>query len=97
MCTTIILLNIVGGSEKSEGILEHKITSTTGLGVQSAKEWETKNLQMTVLASKVVNPFTRALEPPFIGRQRYFYILKIPSNLGNIASVNLYMNVFYIT
>jgi hypothetical protein len=57
---------------------------------------ETKNLQKTALTSKVVNPFTRALAPPFIGRRRDFYIPKIPSNLGNIPSVNMYMNVFYI-
>jgi hypothetical protein len=57
---------------------------------------ETKNLLKTTLALKVVNPFTRALVPPFIGRQRDFYILKIPSNLRNISSVNMYMNVFYI-
>jgi hypothetical protein len=31
-------------------------------------ERETKNLQKPVLASKIVNPFTRALAPPFIGR-----------------------------
>jgi hypothetical protein len=33
---------------------------------------------------------------PFIGRRREFYIPKIPSNLRNIPSVNMYMNVFYI-
>jgi hypothetical protein len=63
--------------------------------VQSAKE-ETKNLQKIALASKVVNPFTCALAPPCIGRWRDFYIPKIPSNLRNIPSVNMYMNVFYI-
>jgi hypothetical protein len=50
-----------------------------------------------VLASKVVNPFTCALAPPFIGRRRDFYIPKIPPNLENIPSVNIYMNVFYIS
>jgi hypothetical protein len=59
-------------------------------------EEETKNLRKIVLASKVVNPFTRALAPPFIGRRRDFSIPKIPSNLRNIPSVNMYMNVFYI-
>jgi hypothetical protein len=49
-----------------------------------------------VLASKVVNPFTRALEPPFIGRRKDFYIPRLPSNLENIPDVNMYMNVFYI-
>jgi hypothetical protein len=36
--------------------------------MQFTKDEETKNLQKTALASKVVNPFTRALAPPFIGR-----------------------------
>jgi hypothetical protein len=35
-------------------------------------ERETKNLRKLVLASKVVNPFTRALAPPFIERRRDF-------------------------
>jgi hypothetical protein len=39
---------------------------------------ETWNLQKTAQASKVVNPLTRALAPPFIGRRREFYISKIP-------------------
>jgi hypothetical protein len=63
--------------------------------VQFAKVRDTKNLQKTVLVSKVVNPFTRALAPPFIGRHSDFYIPKIPSNPRNIPSVNMY-NVFYI-
>jgi hypothetical protein len=39
---------------------------------------ETKNLLETAHTSKVVNAFTHALAPPFIGRRRDFYILKIP-------------------
>jgi hypothetical protein len=39
---------------------------------------KTKNLLKTALktahASKVVNPFTHVLAPPFIGRRRDFYI-----------------------
>jgi hypothetical protein len=58
---------------------------------------ETKNLLKTAHASKVVNPFTRALAPPFIGRLRDFYIPKVPSNLRDIPNVNTYMNVFYIS
>jgi hypothetical protein len=73
------------------GVPEHK---NTGFNVHFAKGRETKNLQMTALASKVVNPFTRAHVPPFIGRRRDFYIPKFPSNLENIPSVNMYMNVF---
>jgi hypothetical protein len=52
---------------------------------------------MTVLASKVVNPFTRALAPPFIGRRRDFYIPPIPLSPKNILSVNAHTNVFYIS
>jgi hypothetical protein len=58
---------------------------------------ETRNLPKTAQASKVVNPFTRALTPPFIGRRRDFYIPKVPSNPRNIPNVNTYMNVFYIS
>jgi hypothetical protein len=46
---------------------------------------------------KSCDPLTRALAPPFIGRRRDFYIPKTPLNLKNIPSVNMYMNVFYIT
>jgi hypothetical protein len=64
--------------------------------IRVTKDGETKNLRKPVLASKVVNPFIRALAPPFIGRRRDFYIPRLPSNLENIPSVNMYMNVFYI-
>jgi hypothetical protein len=43
-----------------------------------------------------VNPFTRALTPPFIARRRDFYIPRFPSNLKNIRNVNMHMNDFYI-
>jgi hypothetical protein len=86
----------VGGSEKSEGNPKHKNTRTTRFHVQFAKDRVTKNLQKTALAAKVVNPFTRAHAPPFIGRRRDFYIPRLPSVLENIPSVNMYMNVFYI-
>jgi hypothetical protein len=57
----------------------------------------TKNLPQNAQASKVVNPFTRALAPPFIGRRRDFYILKTPLSSTNIPNVNTYMNVFSIS
>jgi hypothetical protein len=57
-------------------------TRTTKFGTQFAKE-ETKNLLRLLTPQKVVNPFTRALAPPFIERRRDFYILKIPSNIRN--------------
>jgi hypothetical protein len=58
---------------------------------------ETTNLLKTAHTSNVVNAFTRALAPPFIGRRRDFYISKTPSNSKNIPSVNMYTNVFYIS
>jgi hypothetical protein len=58
---------------------------------------ETRNLLKTAQTSKVVNAFTRALTPPFIGRRMDFYIPKVPSDPRNIPSVNMYMNVFYIS
>jgi hypothetical protein len=70
-------------------------TQTFKSEAQLTKE-ETKCPLKTAHASKVVNPFTRALTPPFIGRRRDFYIPKIPSNLRNIPNVNMYMNVLYI-
>jgi hypothetical protein len=82
------------GSEKSEGIPKHKSIEQ----VQKSREEreETNNLRKPALTSKVVNTFTRALTPPFRGIRRDFYISKIPLNLGNIPSANMYMNVFYI-
>jgi hypothetical protein len=65
-------------------------------GTQMMQE-ETKNLLKTAHASKVVNAFTCALAPPFIGRWRDFYIPKVPSNLDNIPNVNTYMNILYIS
>jgi hypothetical protein len=81
------------GVRKSDGILEHKIPEQTP---ESRNREGTRNPRKSILVSKVVNPFTRALEPPFIGRRRDFYIPRLPSNLENIPSVNTYMNVFYI-
>jgi hypothetical protein len=58
---------------------------------------ETKNLPLVAQISKVMNPFTRALASPFIGRRRDFYIPKTPSHSKNIPNVNTYMNVFFIS
>jgi hypothetical protein len=76
---------------------------TQWLRNRSASKWtrvvkdkETKNLRKPVHVSSVVNPFIRALAPPFIGRRRDFYIPRLPSNLMNIPNVNMYKNVFYI-
>jgi hypothetical protein len=88
----------VGGvSENLDEIPEHKSKECTNVQVRnSIHERGYKKSPKTAHASKVVNPFTIALTPPFIGRRRDFYILKIPSNLRNIPSVNMYMNVLYI-
>jgi hypothetical protein len=83
----------VGGSENR---MESPNTRVANESAQVSKDRETKNLRKPVLASKVVNPFTHALAPLFIGRRRDFYISRLPSNLGNILLVNMYMNVFYI-
>jgi hypothetical protein len=70
-------------------------TQTFKSEAQMAQE-ETKNPLKTAHATKIVNPFTCALTPPFTWRRRDFYIPKMPSNLWNIPSVKMYMNVFYI-
>jgi hypothetical protein len=59
----------VGGFENRMESLNTRITNRSA---QVTKDEETKNLRKPVLASKVVNPFTRALAPSFIGRQRDF-------------------------
>jgi hypothetical protein len=81
----------------SENRKESPNTRVMKASTQFTKDRETKNLWKLVLASKVVNSFTRALAPPFIWRRRDFYIPRIPSNLRNIPSVNMYANVFYIS
>jgi hypothetical protein len=87
------VFQVLGGSENR---MESPNTRVTNKSAQVTKRGETKNLRKHVLTSKVVNPFTHDLAPPFIGRRRDFYILRIPSNLENIPSVNMYINIFYI-
>jgi hypothetical protein len=72
--------------------MESLNTEVKNKSTKVTKREETKNPWMPVLTSKVVNPFTRALVPPFIGRWRD----RLPSNLEYIPYVNMYMNVFYI-
>jgi hypothetical protein len=80
----------------SENRMESPNTKVMNKYTKVTKKEETKNLRKPVFASKVVNPFTRALAPPFIGRRRDFYIPRLLSNLENIPNVNMYMNVFCI-
>jgi hypothetical protein len=82
----------VGGSKNRKGSPNTRVAK---VDAQFTKDKETKILRKSVLASKAVNPFTRAHSPPFIERRRDFYISKIPLNLGNIPNVNMYTNVFY--
>jgi hypothetical protein len=84
---------ILGGSKNQR---ESPNTRVWNRSTRVAKSKETKNPRKPALTSKVVNPFTRALAPHFIGRRRDFYIPKIPLNLRNIPSVNMYINVFDI-
>jgi hypothetical protein len=62
---------------------------------KACKSEGTRFPRKSVSTSNVVNPFTRALKPPFIGRRKDFYIPRLSSNLKNILSVNMYKNVFY--
>jgi hypothetical protein len=71
-------------------------TIVTNESTKFTKDGETKNLRKPGLSSKVVNPFTGALAPPFIRTRRDFYIPRLPLNIENIPSVNMYMNVLYI-
>jgi hypothetical protein len=60
---------LFGVSENPDRIPEHvgeKKADTFSSSTQMTLK-ETKNLLKTVQASKVMNPFTRALVPPFIG------------------------------
>jgi hypothetical protein len=84
----------VGGVRKSDGIPEHRVLERAHVGKN--ERGDKRNPWKSVSTSKVVNPFTCALEPPVIGRRRDFYIPRIPSNLKNILNVNMYMNVLDI-
>jgi hypothetical protein len=55
---------LLGGSEKRKGSPNMRVAKEDA---QFMKDKETKNLRKSVLASKVVNLFTRAHAPPFIG------------------------------
>jgi hypothetical protein len=92
----VIFFYIEMGGGGSENRKESPNTRVTNKCTKVTKKEETKNLRKPVLTSKIVNPFTRALTPPFIGRRSDFDIPRIPSNLENIPSVNTYLNVFYI-
>jgi hypothetical protein len=59
------ILNFLVTVLGSENRMESPNTRVANESAQVTKDGETKNLRMSVLTSKVVNPFTRALTPPF--------------------------------
>jgi hypothetical protein len=56
------------------------VARTTKFNTQFTKVMETKNLQKSSLASKVVNPFTRARAPPLQGDEGTSTFRKYPQN-----------------
>jgi hypothetical protein len=80
----------------SECRMEFPNTRARNKCTKVTKGGQTRNPRKSVFSSKVVNHFTCALAPPFTGRRKDFYILRLPSNIENIRGVNAYMNVFYI-
>jgi hypothetical protein len=87
--------NVGGVSENPDGFPEHgreKVLSARSSAVVRQKE--TENPPLVAQIPKILNPFTCALAPPFIGRRRDFYIPKTPWNSKNIPNVNPYKNVF---
>jgi hypothetical protein len=86
-------------SENSDGIPEHRSARIQNVRtfksrMQFTKE-ETKNLPKIAHTSKVVSFYT-CPRAPFYRETKGLFIPKIPSELENIPSVNMYTNVFYI-
>jgi hypothetical protein len=88
------------GSEKLERIPEHE--STRIQEYKNAWIWNAihergdKESPKDCSCLKSCQSLYTCPRTPFIGRRKVFYIPKIPSNLGNIPSVNAYINVLYI-
>jgi hypothetical protein len=57
---------------------------------------ETRNLQKPNFLFQSRESLYTCPWTPFIGRCRDFYVRRLPSNLENIPSVNMYINDFYI-
>jgi hypothetical protein len=87
----IALIGLLGGKEKVE---ETARSGEDRGGARSVKQGKGKGQAAQV--PKSLNPFTRALAPPFIGRRREFYITTTPLASENIPSVNAYRIVFFI-
>jgi hypothetical protein len=83
----------VGGSKNRKGPRTRELWKK----VCNSRKTGRQRISESLYSPQKLWTFTRALAPPFIGRRRDFYILRIPSNLRNIPSVNMYTNVFYIS
>jgi hypothetical protein len=68
----------VGGSEKSKNRRGSQNTRVWNESTRVTKNYETKNLRKSALASKVLNPFTRALAPLLWGDEGSFTFRKYP-------------------
>jgi hypothetical protein len=79
---------MLGVSENLDEIPEHERKYSEHVQVEQWSKRRQGTSSKTAKTSKVVNPLTRALTPPFIGRRRDFYIPKITLNSKTIPSVN---------
>jgi hypothetical protein len=82
-----------GGVWKSDGFPEHKIPEWMH---RSHEEIGDKKSPKACTSLKSCESLYMCPRTLFYRETKDFYILKLPSNLKNISSVNMYMNVFYI-
>jgi hypothetical protein len=86
----------VGGYPKNSDDYPNTRESSWHVQVQSESAKRLWFPPRVAQVPKSLNPFTRALAPPFIGRRRDFYIPITPLASENIPSVNAYKIVFFI-
>jgi hypothetical protein len=82
---------------KSDGTPEHKWLEIHEQTHKRAKERGDKESLKGCIRLKSCEPLYTCTRPPFIGRRRDFYSLKLPSDLKNIPNRNMHMNAFYIS
>jgi hypothetical protein len=87
---------VLGVSENPEGIPEQERRTVNTFKYNDDARGD-KESPKDCSSLKSCESFYTCPRAPFIGRQRDFYILKTPSNSKNIPSVNMFMNVFYIS
>jgi hypothetical protein len=88
-----VRLDVVGGVRKLKGIPKHESYETTC--AIHERQGDKESPKVCTRFKSCVSLYT-CPRAPFIGRRRDFYIPRLPSNLRNILSVNMYTNVFYI-